>query len=425
MNNYEKKGLTSRSIQLMTPNDKYMTDIGEYLGLRVVCGKTGKKTFIYRYRSPISHKKNLIQIKLGVFPQMSLTDARKKLQDLKYIRSLGRCPATEYKQYKKTLAEKKKEESFSVRDMIDLYLQQYIDDHYSSNGTFIVGRRNFKGQKETRRTLYNDIVKPLGHRVASSLTRKEITAHIQEIVDKRGARVQAGRVLNELSLAYKFAISLNKFPESFINPAFAAKEALKMSTVKLTGNKATRAFNENELKLFMKWLPLSSFRPKIQNIFLLTLFTGCRTGEICAIAWDDVDFKKKTVFLRETKTGASRYVQLSSQAMMLLKSIEQSSKYVFQVRKKEKTMSQKYLTECTWNLRRRGLMINIEHWSPHDLRRTVRTGLARLGCPSDIGEAILGHSKKGIEGTYNLHTYDKECKKWLQTWGNYLTKLIR
>ncbi len=425
MNSYTKKGLTSKAIQLMKPNDRYMSDIGENSGLRVVCGKTGKKTFIYRYRSPISHRKNLIQIKIGVFPQMSLTDARKKLQDLKYIRSLGRCPATEYRESKKKQEEKKKEIYFSVKDMIELYLQQYIEDHYSSNRTFIAGRRNKKGQIEARRTLYHDIITPLGNRAATSLTRKEITMLIQRIVDKRGARVQAGRVLNELNLAYKFAISLDKFPESFINPAFSAKETLKMSTIKLTGNKATRAFNENELKLFMKWLPQSNFGRKIQNIFLLTLFTGCRTGEICAITWDDIDFKGKTIFLKETKTGASRYVQLSSQAVDLLKSMNQSNKYVFQVRTKENPINQRYLSECTWNLRRQGLMIELEHWSPHDLRRTVRTGLARLGCPNDVGEAILGHSKKGIEGTYNLHTYDKECKKWLQTWGNYLAKLIK
>jgi len=33
----------------------------------------------------------------------------------------------------------------------------------------------------------------------------------------------------------------------------------------------------------------------------------------------------------------------------------------------------------------------IDHWTSHDLRRTTRTGLARLGCPFEIGESILGH----------------------------------
>jgi integrase len=38
----------------------------------------------------------------------------------------------------------------------------------------------------------------------------------------------------------------------------------------------------------------------------------------------------------------------------------------------------------------------MDDWNPHDLRRTVRTGLSRLGCPTDIAEAVLGHSKKEL-----------------------------
>jgi len=39
-------------------------------------------------------------------------------------------------------------------------------------------------------------------------------------------------------------------------------------------------------------------------------------------------------------------------------------------------------------------------------------------------EAVLGHSKKGIEDTYNLHTYEKECAIWLQKWADYLDHLM-
>jgi integrase len=66
----------------------------------------------------------------------------------------------------------------------------------------------------------------------------------------------------------------------------------------------------------------------------------------------------------------------------------------------------------------------MEDWNPHDLRRTVRTGLSKLGCPSDVAEAVLGHSKKGIEGTYNLHGYEEECAIWLQKWADYMDGLI-
>ncbi len=55
-------------------------------------------------------------------------------------------------------------------------------------------------------------------------------------------------------------------------------------------------------------------------------------------------------------------------------------------------------------------MISIPQWTAHDLRRTVRTELAILGCPTSVAEAVLGHSPKGIEGTYNLHRYENECE---------------
>ncbi len=61
-------------------------------------------------------------------------------------------------------------------------------------------------------------------------------------------------------------------------------------------------------------------------------------------------------------------------------------------------------------------MLDIPSWTPHDLRRTVRTGLSRLKCPNEVAEAILGHTKGGVEGIYNLYKYDDECNKWLQVY---------
>jgi integrase len=55
----------------------------------------------------------------------------------------------------------------------------------------------------------------------------------------------------------------------------------------------------------------------------------------------------------------------------------------------------------------------IPDWSPHDLRRTVRTTLAALGCPNDVAEAVLGHIQPGVAGVYNRHSYDQERRHWL------------
>lgn len=58
-------------------------------------------------------------------------------------------------------------------------------------------------------------------------------------------------------------------------------------------------------------------------------------------------------------------------------------------------------------------MLHLPPWAPHDLRRTVRTTLAALGCPDAVAEAVLGHMPAGIVGVYNRHTYDNERRHWL------------
>lgn len=62
-------------------------------------------------------------------------------------------------------------------------------------------------------------------------------------------------------------------------------------------------------------------------------------------------------------------------------------------------------------------------WSPHDLRRTGRTLLSSLGCPADMGEAILGHAPPGIQGVYDRYGYDPERRRWFTALSNRLEAL--
>lgn len=116
------------------------------------------------------------------------------------------------------------------------------------------------------------------------------------------------------------------------------------------------------------------------------------------MAWDDVDLDKDTIHLRETKTGIERYVQLSTQATERLKVLRLTSdKYLFPSQATKLSIQQKYLTENVWHLREAGQMLDIPHWTPHDLRRTVCTGLSHLQCPIEVAEALLGHTRGGVK----------------------------
>jgi integrase len=117
-------------------------------------------------------------------------------------------------------------------------------------------------------------------------------------------------------------------------------------------------------------------------------------------------------------------VQLTHQAIALLESILiPNRKFVFVSQGRETPVSQKQLSSNMYFMRREESMIDLPAWSPHDLRRTARTGLSRLGCPSEVAEAIIGHAKSGIEGVYDLHRYEAESRVWLQKWCDHLDAL--
>ena len=135
--------------------------------------------------------------------------------------------------------------------------------------------------------------------------------------------------------------------------------------------------------------------------------------------------KKRTFHIRESKTEVERYVQLPSQAVEFLKTLRLTTgDYPFPSQKTRLPIQQKQLTEQAWRMRVSNKMVDLPAWTPHDLRRSVRTGLSRLQCTNEVAEAVLGHSRKGIEGTYDLHRYEAECRQWLQKWADHLDALI-
>lgn len=442
------KPLSAKAVEALKPGSPIRADVGENTGLRVKCGATGLKTFFYRYKSPETGK--LTQIKIGNYPDVSLAHARVELEKLKVIRRSGVCPKADRdrkveaeKAEKLAVQQAQLQKSFTVTSLIELYLTEFIEDRVildrkdPSKKKRIAGARKPKGQSETRRTLYGDAVRVLGDKSASKITRKDVINLIMGIVN-RGANVQAGNVLRELSAAYEYAIGLERFPDDFANPALLAKAGLKQARVKLTSTKGKRVLSDKELARVLSWLPQSGFSQAQKSILHFTLLTGCRTGEVCEARWHDIDLSDATWHMRDSKNGSERYVQLSTQAITFLKGLDSFPEvYLFPSSRTGLPVQQKSLTEIKWQLRNADSLPNrrkfsevqrwpsdMGDWSPHDLRRTVRTGLSRLGCPSEVAEAVLGHSRKGIEGTYDLHSYEEECKDWLQRWAGHLDTLL-
>lgn len=66
----------------------------------------------------------------------------------------------------------------------------------------------------------------------------------------------------------------------------------------------------------------------------------------------------------------------------------------------------------------------LPRWTPHDLRRTARTHMARIGILDEHAEAVLNHAKQGIVGVYNKYKYQQEKKAALIKWEAELMKIV-
>ncbi|CRG52647.1 hypothetical protein [Yersinia wautersii] len=125
---------------------------------------------------------------------------------------------------------------FTVKDLVELYLTQHIEDRKGKDGKIILGARKAGGQYTYRRMMICDVVDKIGVRAAQDVTRKDVIDLVMMVVE-RGANTLAGNVLRELCAAYEFALGFGKLDEDFANPALLVKASLAQTKMRLNSTR--------------------------------------------------------------------------------------------------------------------------------------------------------------------------------------------
>ena len=165
------------------------------------------------------------------------------------------------------------------------------------------------------------------------------------------------------------------------------------------------------------------------NILLLT---GQRVGEVAGMRWDELDIGERTAASGEafedrralpavwelpperTKNGRRHVVPLSGPAANILAALPLLGEFVF-------SFGDRPVRGFSKVKRRLDALSGVTGWRIHDLRRTVATGLARLGTPPHIVSEILGHAPQGItRQVYNRYSYQKEMREALERWAGFV-----
>lgn len=251
-----------------------------------------------------------------------------------------------------------------------------------------------------------------------TITPREVVELLDKIV-ARGSRVMANRTAGLLGQLFKFGIHRAIVDDSPVKLLYRPGGREKPRE---------RAFSEEELKAFLENLDDACRYQRLPHVLRLLLLTLQRRGELALAEWREFDFHARTWTIPDAhaKSGKGHVVPLSEWALeelQKLKVMACGSRYVLPNAARTAPADPKYITRSVARCLKRFKKHGVAAFTVHDLRRTGRTGLARLGVKTDIGERVLNHARERIEATYDVHSYVDEKRDALEKWADYLANL--
>lgn len=188
------------------------------------------------------------------------------------------------------------------------------------------------------------------------------------------------------------------------------------------------------------------FGPAIQ----LLMLTGQRRGEVGGMAWAELDLDSATwrIPKERTKNAKAHEIDLSPEALAILKALKHTGQLVFPGRKAPKRKGDEDASPASAagglrgfsaSKRRLDELVDAERrkvdpeskpiapWRVHDLRRTAATGMAGMGFPPHVVERVLNHvsgATSGLVGVYQRHEYRPERKAAVTAWGAHVAAVI-
>ena len=381
---------------------------GKGFGLRI--SPAGRKTFIYMYRFEGTARR----MTLGTYPALTLSQAHEIHAKAKLELERGTDPNVESVQVKKQARE-----AHTVKELVHVYVERYA-------------KKKKRSWKEDERVLNKDVVSRWGRRKASSITKQEVVALLDEIMDRAeaigGKGIQANRTLEIVRKMFNFA-----FERSIVekNPCMGIGKPAEESG-------RDRKLSEEEIGIFWNNLDKSRMNKGMQLLLKLQLVTMQRKGELAKIEKSELDLKTRwwSIPKEKSKNKHSHKVWLTNTALDLIEeawALSGDSRWLFPGRVKDRhitpeAVGQALLDAQTDNPRRNSVdVFNIPKFVPHDLRRTATTHTPEAGVSRFIVSKVLNHIHvdKSITGKhYDLYEYDKEKREALETWERKLRSIV-
>ena len=385
--------LTDRQVKnLKSKPERYEVWEGRGFGIRVF--PSGIKSWVYMYRFNGKSKR----ITFGNYPKMSVAEAHaafgKALADLEKEIDPGA-----------TLVNLNREDRQTPT--VEALALEYIEKW---------AKPRKRSWEEDERILTKDVIPHLGKQKARNVSRRDIVMLLDKVLE-RGAPIAANRTLAVVRRMFNFAVERDIIPNT---PCYGFKAPTKE-------NRRDRVLSFDEIKSFWQGLDNASMSELSRLALKLQLVTAQRKGEIVSSEWTEFDLTDAwwTIPAHKAKNGNTHRVPLSKLALKILQQIKVESgdsKWLFPAPNSDKHITPESIDHA---IRRSGdAFKNIKHFTPHDLRRTAASSMTSIGISRLVVSKILNHVENSVTAIYDRHSYDKEKKQAMETWGAKLRDII-
>jgi integrase len=378
---------------------------GIVAGLYLVVQPSGAKSWALRYR----HAGKPVKLTLGRWPVMELAQARKAAAEAINMAERGENPAAE----KKATKAAQLQAQLEGRDKVSNLLDQFDKRHLAK----------LKSRASALWYIDRFVREPWGERDIHSISKRDVIDLLDEIVDS-GRGITANRVLAHLRKFLNWCVEREIIE---VSPASGVKPPVPES-------QRERVLSDAEIRLF--WKACDDAGQPFGPLGKLLLLTGQRRGEVAEMTEAEISGDTWHLPRERTKNKRAHDVPLSQAAQAVLAGVVRTRSkagYIFTTTgdtpvsgfSRAHSIIAAKMEELASE--EAGEPVEIARWTWHDLRRTMATGLARLGVPVRITEATINHisgTGGGIVAVYQRHDYADEKREALEAWGQAVADIV-
>jgi integrase len=376
----------------------YEISDGGQRGLRLAVHPTGQKSWVVRYRHPVSGRSR----KMTLQPGLGLAQARKLAADAMFQVAQGIDPIDGRRAEKQAAAA-------AVEGTLHAIAKQYLD----------IAASKLRSRDQYESVLKRHILPRLGERQVAELKRSEIVAALDKI------ETESGPSASDMALAV-LSTTLSWYEKR--SDAFRSPIIKGMRRVKASEAARDRVLSDDEIRAV--WQAASDERIGLYGqVIKFMILTGARRSEAAGLRRTEIETVRDNGSdivvwrLPASRSKNKREVvrPVSAAALAIIEDQPQIGDCDFafsldgnRAMSMNRDGSKKLLDEIA----------AVENWVLHDLRRVHRSLLSRCHVPFEVAERLLGHAQPLIAKTYDRHSHLPAMLEAVQRVGGEIERIV-